>query len=212
MWYSMSKFGSSIQYGWSSPSGTFSSFLRSTGTSGSRSASTSVSRASVTGLGASLGSSTHTPPTWPVALAVSSARNAASSPVSCRISHPPGEQRTQGGRWREPGLRPGGQRQPVSDYPQRGGIDPEAKMTAADLHVAVQLGLWLDAGLPGDDAIAAGEDGRRGDADGLPDLLRRGHPRDAGMPVAPAPVRAVRPALPGVGERERAAERNHLAD
>ena len=36
MWYSMSKFGSSTQYGWSRPSGTFSSLRRSTGTSGSR--------------------------------------------------------------------------------------------------------------------------------------------------------------------------------
>src|SRR5215475_10210482 len=84
----MSKSGSSIQYGWSSPSGTFSSLRRSTGTSGSRSPSTSVSRARVSGWGASLGSSTHTPPTWPVVLAVSRARKAASSPDSCCIRPP----------------------------------------------------------------------------------------------------------------------------
>src|SRR5580704_9264541 len=49
-------------------------------------ARTSVSRARVSGLGASFGSSTDSPPTWPVELVVSSARKEASSPVSCCMS------------------------------------------------------------------------------------------------------------------------------
>src|SRR5580704_1823595 len=83
----MSKSGSSIQYGWSRPSGTFSSLRRRTGTSGMRSDRTSVRRARVSGLGAPLGSSIDSPPTWPVVVAVSRARKEASSPVSCCMVH-----------------------------------------------------------------------------------------------------------------------------
>src|SRR5690348_12664933 len=58
---------------------------------------TSVSRARVSGSEAVLGSSTLSPPTWPVVLAVSRARNEASMPVSCCISVPPrGPQRVPG--------------------------------------------------------------------------------------------------------------------
>src|SRR3984893_8991784 len=82
----MSKSGSSIQYGWSRPSGTFSSLRRSTGMSGRRWARNSVSRARLSVLGPAFGSSTDSPPTWPVELVVSSARKEASSPVSCCMS------------------------------------------------------------------------------------------------------------------------------
>src|ERR1700722_16048154 len=158
MWYSISKFGSSIQYGWSRPSGTLSSLRRSTGTSGSRSDSTSVSRARVTGFGASFGSSTHTPPTWPVAFAVSSARKAASSPVSCRMSvAPPRVERTLHWSWPESGLRPRGLGQPVGDQPEGRRIHAEAEVTAPHLNVVMQRGLRLDARLPGNDAVPPGK-------------------------------------------------------
>src|SRR5215469_903203 len=216
MWYSMSKFGSSIQYGWSRPSGTLSSLRRKTGTSGSRSASTAVSLARVSGAGASLRSRMQTPPTCPVELAVSSARNAASSPVSCCILVTPrlvtsrveGAQRSRRAE-HAPQARWHGQ--PVGYQPERGRVDSESQVRTSHLDVLVQVGLRLNAGLPGDDAVAARVDGGRRHRDGLPDLLAGRHSRGR-VQACPALVGAVGVTLPGVGQRERAAERDHLPD
>ncbi len=84
----MSKSGSSIQYGWSSPSGTITKRRRRGGTSGSRDSISRVNRSKVNGSGEVDGSRTHTLPTCPKTAGVSIARKAASRPVSCSMSFP----------------------------------------------------------------------------------------------------------------------------
>jgi len=81
-WNSMSKSGSSIQYGWSSPSGTVTSRRRNSGTSGSRDSMTRVRWCRVMRERALLASTMQTLPTCPNTVRVSIARNAPSSPLS----------------------------------------------------------------------------------------------------------------------------------
>jgi hypothetical protein len=72
--------------------------------------------------------------------------------------------------------------------------------------------LRLDAGLPGHDAVQPGVNGRGRDGDGPGDLLTTGQPLAVRVQVIVAKVDALGPALPGVGQRERAAQGDHLAD
>ena len=95
----------------------------------------------------------------------------------------------------------------VGDQPQRGRVDAEAEVTAADLDVLVPFGLRLQASLPGYYAVQAGEDRGRGHADGPGPLLEAGQPGAVRVQVAEALVRTVDPALPPrIGQGEGAAE------
>jgi hypothetical protein len=85
-------------------------------------------------------------------------------------------------------------------------------MAAADLDVLVQRRLRLDAGLPGHDAVPPGVHGRGRNADRPGDLLARGQSPAVGVQVTAAAVGTVGAALPRVGQRERAAQADHLAD
>src|SRR6185437_5705637 len=123
---------------------------------------------------------THTPPTWPVALAVSSARKAASRPVSCRMSTPPSKtprvQETLASRRLEPGLAASREREPVGDHPQRRRVYPEPEVAAPHLDVVVQLRGRLDAGLPHHDAVPARVHGGGRHLDRPGDLFRARQP------------------------------------
>jgi hypothetical protein len=70
----------------------------------------------------------------------------------------------------------------------------------------------LDAGLPGHDAVQPGVNGRGRNGDGPGDLFARGQPLAVRVQVIVAKVDALGAALPRVGQRERAAQRDHLAD
>jgi hypothetical protein len=72
--------------------------------------------------------------------------------------------------------------------------------------------LRLDAGLPGHDAVQPGVNGRGRDLDGPGDLLARGQPLAVRVQVVVAEVDTLGPALPGVGQRERAAQGDYLPD
>jgi hypothetical protein len=74
------------------------------------------------------------------------------------------------------------------------------------------VGLGLDAGLPGHDAVQPGVNGRGRDRNRPGDLLTRGQPLTVGVQVIVAQVDALGAALPGVGQRERAAQRDDLPD
>jgi hypothetical protein len=70
----------------------------------------------------------------------------------------------------------------------------------------------LDAGLPGHDAVQPGVDGGGRNGDGPGDLLARGQPLAVRVQVIVAKVDTLGVALPRVGQRERAAQRDDLAD
>ncbi len=117
------------------------------------------------------------------------------------------------GRGAEPMPQAGRDRQAVRYQPQRRRVHAESEVRAAHLDVLVQVGLPFDARLPRHDPVTPRVDRRRGHADRLADLLARGHPVGGMLPAAPL-VGAVGMALPGVGQRERAAEGDdtpHLA-
>jgi hypothetical protein len=86
-------------------------------------------------------------------------------------------------------------------------------MTAANLDVVMLRRFRLDAGLPGHDAVQPGVNGRRRDGgDGPGDLIARGQPLAVRVQVIAAKVDTLGAALPRVGQRERAAQGDHLAN
>src|SRR3954468_8646289 len=82
-WNSMSKSGSSTQYGWSRPNGTVTSLRRNSGTRGRRDSMTRVTWRSVRRCRAVRVSRMQTLPTWPKTVPDSIVRKAPSRPLSC---------------------------------------------------------------------------------------------------------------------------------
>ena len=85
-------------------------------------------------------------------------------------------------------------------------------MAAADLDVLVLSRFRLDAGLPGHDSVPPGVHGRGRNADRPGGLLAGRHPPVVRVQVAAAAVGTIGAALPRVGQGERAAQGDHLAD
>ena len=109
-------------------------------------------------------------------------------------------------------MLPGRDGQPVGDQPQRGQVDAEAEVTAADFDVLVPLGFRLDAGLPGHHAVKARVHRGGRDADGPGPLIGTRHPGAVRVQVAVALVGAVDVALPRVLQGEGAAQGDDLPD
>jgi len=85
-------------------------------------------------------------------------------------------------------------------------------MAAADLDVLVLSRFRLNAGLPGHDAVPPGVHGRGRNADRPGGLVAGRQPPVVRVQVAAAAVGAIGAALPRVGQGERAAQGDHLAD